>query len=207
MSQNKRIKGHASAARTNVSAGAMLYQIKVTLVDAKPPIWRRLTLSSLTALDRLHEVIQVAMGWEDCHLHQFAQHGVIYSSEELFEADDQIKNEAKYRLADLLKQPNDQLSYVYDFGDDWQHVIVLEKVLPMPRQHPPALITQAEGACPLEEVGGLDGYYYWLDVLAHPDDPEYQTPKHDEMRDWVSSDFDARFFDLKKVNGRLGKVR
>jgi hypothetical protein len=184
---------------------ALLYQVKVTLVDAKPPIWRRLTVSSLTTLDRLHEVIQVAMGWEDCHLHQFEHQAVIYSSEELFEADDQIKNEAKYRLADVLKQPKDQMAYVYDFGENWQHMIVLEKIVPMPRQHPRVVVVQAEGACPLEEIGGLDGYYYWLDVLAHPDDPDYQTARHQEMRGWAAPDFDARFYDLKTVNSRLQK--
>ena len=107
-----------------------IYQLKIGLQGAKPPIWRRLLVPSDIKLDMLHLAIQISMGWTDSHLHQFiTKDRVIYG----IEGDDlefDIKDESKFRLSQLLTAEKDNLIYEYDFGDSWTHKVILEKVLP-----------------------------------------------------------------------------
>ena len=110
-----------------------VYQVKVSLHGAKPPIWRRLRLPASTTLAQLHQVIQVAFGWEDAHLHAFEVGGRRYSRPD-FELWDEAADEGKARLQDLASRPGARLRYTYDFGDSWEHDILVEDILALRRR-------------------------------------------------------------------------
>jgi hypothetical protein len=171
------------------------YQLKVTLRGTRPPIWRRLEVASDLTLERLHDALQGAMGWTDSHLHAFVVDGVEYGPPDP-EWGTSVKDESRVRLARVLRAPKDRLVYQYDFGDDWQHVVALEKVLPFDAErHRAPLVTGGRRACPPEDCGGVYGYYRMLDVLGNEDDPE-----HEEMHEWVGDDFDPDEFDVQATN-------
>ena len=110
-----------------------IYQIKVVLAGSKPPIWRRILVSSNISLVKLHDVLQIVMGWEDYHLHQFKYQGKYYiiPDEEFdIEFERENLNEKKFKLDQLLKTVKDSMVYEYDFGDSWEHKITLEEILP-----------------------------------------------------------------------------
>jgi hypothetical protein len=139
---------------------AKTYQIKVTLMDIRPPIWRRLLVNSNMKLDSFHQVLQDAMGWLNCHLHLFEQGGLLYempsAQDDLFGLDIESESEpeGKYSLADLLQREKDSFLYEYDFGDSWRHKIELEKILPFDKQVPIARCIKGKRACPPEDCGG-----------------------------------------------------
>jgi hypothetical protein len=172
-----------------------LYQLKITLRDIRPPIWRRLEVRSDITLARLHDAIQDAMGWTDSHLHQFEYEGELFGTP----SDDDwrdIQSERRVRLGELLQHPKDHIEYVYDFGDDWRHRVVLEKVLPAPagKKAPAPRCTGGRRACPPEDCGGAPGYRRLLHVLANPRDPE-----RPEMLEWVGGHFDPEAFEAPDV--------
>lgn len=175
------------------------YQIKVTLLDCRPPIWRRLTLSSDTTLEQLHSIIQIAMGWLDVHLHVFkARNGALYGPPD---ADDPmgVKDERNTTLGKVLLKPKHTLLYEYDFGDGWEHEILLEKSLPMVGEVPMPTCTKAVGACPPEDVGGPPGYAHLLEVLRDPSNPEYE-----DMLEWVGDEpLDPDYVELEEINNEL----
>ena len=171
-----------------------IYQLKVSLKGSMPPIWRRLHMVSSDSLDDLHVALQVAMGWADAHLHEFVQGQEHYGAIEEYTHPD-ILDEMDYRLQQVLKKEKDTLHYVYDFGDSWEHEILLEKILPfVPGTNLPVCV-EGSRACPPEDIGGLYGYDMFLETIADPSHPE-----HDEMLEWVGGDFDAEHFDLAEVN-------
>ena len=196
---------HKNSTAKSPSKNNALYQLKVSLVGAKPVIWRRVNVQNKLTLAQLHEVLQVVMGWEDCHLHSFTVQGQTFSDADTCENIEAFRDESKVTLAEVLQQVKDQMSYEYDFGEGWEHLIVLEKILPVTLSQLLAEVLVGEGACPLEDIGGLDGWYYFLDVIAHPDSEEYQDEEHQQMCEWVEEDFNPRFYDVKAVNKVLGK--
>lgn len=107
---------------------AMMYQLKVTLNGIRPPIWRRLLVPSSYSLRDLHDVLQVAMGWTDSHLHQFAARGVLYGKPDAEFGLERV-NEKRVRLDEVLRAEKEAMTYEYDFGDSWEHKVVLEKIL------------------------------------------------------------------------------
>lgn len=181
-----------------------LFQLKITLRGAaKPPVWRRVLVPAATALGELHEVILRAMGWHGGHLHVFsdgmAEYGV--PDRELGHED-----EADVELAELISVPGERLSYTYDFGDDWEHDIKLEKVLaPDPVVAVPVCLA-GKGACPPEDCGGAWGYVNLKEAIANPDHEEHQ-----DLLEWLGlddpSEFDPAEFSLDEVNARLRHVR
>ena len=172
------------------------YQLKVTLRYTRPPIWRRLEVRGDTTLERLHDTLQIAMGWTDSHLHQFVAKGVIYGAPD-HDWGQQIEDEAVVRLDQILRRPKAKLLYEYDFGDSWQHEVVLEKLLPLdPECHAGgALVTGGRRACPPEDCGGVGGYYRLLGILTDPKHPE-----HEDMLTWVGGAYDADHFDVEDAN-------
>jgi len=141
------------------------YQLKVSLREISPMIWRRLLVSSDTTIAYLHAIVQTAMGWEDVHLHRFRIHGkdygIYHTGGLLFDNDpDQV------RLADFKLRAGERFVYEYDFGDCWQHDIRLERILPLdPKQTYPVCIDGA-GDCPPEDCGGPPGYRTLLDECS-----------------------------------------
>lgn len=176
------------------------YQIKIALRGVtKPPVWRRLEVPADLDLGQLHEVIQTAMGWQDCHLHVFSDGGTDYGlpDPELGHAD-----ERTIRLSQLLADVGDRLHYLYDFGDDWEHDITLEKIVPAGADMTGAICTVGSGACPPEGCGGAWGYQELKATLADPNADE-----HESMLEWLGlaspGDFDPRAFSAEEVNRRL----
>lgn len=180
--------------------GGEVYQLKITLRGvSKPPVWRRVTVPAAATLDRLHDVIQQVMGWQDGHLHVFSTPSEEYG---MPGSDLGYADERRATLDEVLGRPGASMRYTYDFGDDWEHDIVLEKILP------PGLGTGApsclagKGACPPEDCGGAWGYASLKEVLADPDHEE-----HGDLLDWLglasAAEFDPRLFRLDEVNARL----
>ena len=133
----------------------ILYQIKVTLRDIDPPIWRRIQVWDDATLGQLHDILQIVMGWEDCHLHEFMIGRRLYSIPD--EDDDfnerTVIDERRQPLRNVLPRVGTAFEYLYDFGDDWQHDLVLEAILlPEPDQQYPRCIA-GERRCPPEDVG------------------------------------------------------
>lgn len=138
-------------------ATVRVYQLKISLRDITPMIWRRLLVTSDTTIAQLHDMLQIAMGWEDVHLHQFRIHGRaygIYRDGGMSFAD----NPHQALLADFKLRKAERFVYEYDMGDFWQHDIWIEQILPRdPRKHYP-LCTDGHGNCPPEDCGGPRGF-------------------------------------------------
>lgn len=182
-------------------AEPQLYQIKVTLKRIRPPIWRRLQVLGNTRLDRLHAILQAAMGWTNSHLHQFVVGGIEYGRPDPTFPNDTVP-EQRATLAMIAPVAGSKFRYDYDFGDGWEHDVVVEQLLPVePGVVAPRCLT-GRRACPPEDCGGPWGYGELLAVLA---DPEHE--EHAAMREWLIGDFDPERFSLDHINARLQSVR
>jgi Plasmid pRiA4b ORF-3-like protein len=179
------------------------YQLKISLDGAKPPIWRRVLVANTINLQDLHQLIQIVMGWNDSHLHHFIQGSgwqtVFYAphQEDDFDSLDS-KDEADYQIRQLLKKEKDKITYEYDFGDSWQHTLLLEKILPFEDSHNTPQCIKGKLACPPDDCGGIWDYANLLEIL---DDPSH--PDHKDMLEWIGGEFDPNYFDMAKVNAWL----
>ena len=177
-----------------------IYQFKITLQDIKPPIWRRIQVPSTYTFWDLHVAIQDAMGWQDYHLHEFQMKDL--SGQKLFvgipsEEDDFIGDFMeprkvlpgwKHKVSKFISITNPTFKYIYDFGDDWYHTIKLEKVLPAEEGVTYPRCIGGKRNSPPEDCGGPPGYENMLEVLADPEDTEYES-----TREWVDSMKDGSF--------------
>ncbi|MFZ1643540.1 MAG: plasmid pRiA4b ORF-3 family protein [Candidatus Contendobacter sp.] len=182
-----------------------IYQLKVTLADSKPPIWRRILIASDVDLGLFHNILQDVMGWTDSHLHQFRVGGVMYSTPDDEFADElgmETRDESKYKLSQVLKKEKASLTYEYDFGDSWEHKIILEKILPHDDSIETPSCIKGKRACPPEDCGGVWGYENLIAIIQDPKHPEYQ-----EMHEWLEEDFDPEHFDLDEINEALKAYR
>jgi hypothetical protein len=183
-----------------------IYQIKVTLQDTEPPIWRRIQVRANMTLDRLHEVIQTVMGWTDSHLHQFIVGQTYFGVPDPDYGDDlEMNDEAKARLSQITREKGFAFAYEYDFGDSWVHELLLEKIAPPEQGVSYPMCLSGERACPPEDVGGTWGYEEFLAAIRDPEHPE-----HEDYLEWIGSEFDPQAFDLEGVNAalrRLGRAR
>lgn len=176
--------------------GKNVYQLKATIVETKPPVWRRVVVAEDITLSGLHDVLQAAFGWWDCHLHEFEIRGVRYGVDD-GEDWQPPKDERRARLRDVLKEVSSFL-YVYDFGDYWRHRVVVEKVFPAePGARYPSC-TGGRRACPPEDCGGSWGYHELLAAIKDPDHEE-----HESMLEWAGGEFDPEAFDVADVQHRL----
>ena len=182
-----------------------IYQIKVTLRDTRPPIWRRLLVPAGLTLDALHDVLQVAMGWDDSHMHEFRigprRFGKPDPNDRLMGLDP-IGNERTTHLYRVLGKVGAKAMYTYDFGDGWEHAIVVEKVLPPEPgvAYPICVGGKLQG--PPEDCGGVPGYYNLLEALRDPNHPE-----HEDMLDWVGGELNPDAFSVDEVNQRLAPLQ
>lgn len=172
-------------------------QLKVVLADVRPPIWRRLQVPSGFTLARLHRVIQLAFGWEDCHLHRFCIRDEEFGPEDP-DFDGGIRSE-RVALRDLGLRARAKFSYEYDFGDGWEHGVTVEKVLVPESPLAAPVCLAGERACPPEDCGGPWGYQELLAAVADPG-----HPAHEDRTEWLGpGPWDAEAFDLDQVNGLL----
>ncbi|MGH3290867.1 MAG: plasmid pRiA4b ORF-3 family protein [Trebonia sp.] len=166
---------------------------------SKPPVWRRILVPVTMSLGELHEVIVRAMGWDGGHLHVFSDGMFQYGA-----PDGELghQDEDDTELDEVLSGPGDKLSYTYDFGDDWEHDIRLEKVLPPDAATAVPACLAGKGACPPEDCGGAWGYASLKEAIADPADEEHQ-----ELLEWLGlddpSDFDPTAFNLDYANARV----
>lgn len=157
-------------------------------------MWRRLLISRVTDLAELHEVLQIAMGWTNSHLHQFvAGRKTIGVPDPDFPAG--TVSEDGVRIDSLLKRAKDWITYEYDFGDGWEHKITLEKILPYQSGEEIPRCTGGRRGCPPEDVGGAWGYKEFLEAYKDKNHPE-----HEEMVEWAGEYFDPEHFDPAEVN-------
>lgn len=180
-------------------APSAIYQIKVTLQDSQPPIWRRIQAPGDISLPRLHGVLQIVMGWTNSHLHEFKAGGRYYGEPDPDFGDElKMVDERQVRLNQIVPNVKARFVYEYDFGDSWEHELVVEKILPPEKevQYPRCL--DGKRACPPDDVGGVWGYQDFLDAIRDPDHPE-----HEDMLEWIGGEFDPEAFDLRGVNGAL----
>lgn len=179
----------------------IILQLKVTLRLVRPPIWRRLEIPADSTLLELHHILQGAMGWTDTHLHQFVQNGVFYGTPDR-EFGLPMVSERKTRIGDLLSTVRSRLIYEYDFGDGWEHDVLLEALLEAQPDARYPRVTAGKRACPPEDVGGAPGYAAFLEALA---DPTHED--HASMLEWIGRPFDAERFDVVSANDRLSRRR
>lgn len=183
---------------TSAPSTGVVYQLKITLLDTKPPIWRRVLIDGAGTLDHLHEVIQAAFGWWGYHLHDFEVGRTRYA---VPDPDDDwgapTKDERRTRL-DAIAKAGSKLTYTYDFGDNWRHSIVVEKVLAADATTSVPALVDGRRAAPPEDCGGTWGYRELLDVLADPTHAE-----RDERREWIGRPFDPDAFDPSEFEDNL----
>jgi Plasmid pRiA4b ORF-3-like protein len=185
------------------AAAPAIYQVKITLSEIAPAIWRRLLVPADTSLARLHDIIQAAFGWLNYHLHQYIVDEQYFGDPNPEFADElpPMTDEREASLRDIVGAK--AIVYEYDFGDSWRHVIEIESVAVVPEAGVkyPVCIGGARSRPP-EDCGGVSGYEELIEVLA---DPEHE--EHSRMKTWVGKKFDPERFDLAAVNRALQKVR
>lgn len=178
-----------------------VYDFKIVLVGSDPPIWRRFQVKNDITLDVLHQIIQIVMGWQDCHIHEFQIEDLAYGPVDAGGLED-VKDERKVRLGKVIKEEGTRFRYVYDFGDDWEHEIALERISDPSRNSRYPICLDGEGACPPEDCGGIWGYYDMLQTIEDPADPEYE-----DVLEWLGDAFDPESFDIRQVNTALKKYQ
>lgn len=190
--------------KTAPKKGNLLFQFKITLLDIKPAIWRRMQVPDCTLAD-LHEYIQAAFGWENYHLHQFEINGERYS-QPAPDGDDfglDFEDETDIFLSKLIPKSGrkSRWIYEYDFGDGWRHEILFEGFPPADPQAKYPLCVEGERACPPEDCGGPGSYPNYLAAITNP-----QHEQHMEMLEWRGP-FDPEAFDAKKATRKMSKAK
>ena len=188
--------------RKPASASRNIHRIKVALRGTKPPVWRRFEVPSDISLKRLHDVLQAGFGWEDRHLFVFETPLGSYG---IPDPDSDHRSAAHKKLSAVADWPGDKLRYEYDFGDGWEHEIVVEAVQPAEPGVAYPRCTAGRRAGPPEDCGGTWGYTELLGIMASPRHREYQA-----RLDWLglssAAEFDPGRFDLAEANTGLAKV-
>jgi Plasmid pRiA4b ORF-3-like protein len=170
--------------------------LKVTLRGIRPPIWRRLEVPSRINLGGLHDAIQAAMGWGDCHLYVFDVDGRSYGDAARV---DDVTDDMRLTVGGIMKSGVRRFIYTYDFGDDWEHEIVIEGKRPAVdgRRYPAC--TAGKRNCPPEDCGGVWGYREFLAALADP-----SRARADEWSELIEQGFDPEQFSVEVVDARIG---
>ncbi len=188
-------------------SGPATYQLQVLLSATDPPIWRRLQVPGDANLDWLHAVLQVAMGWTNSHQHQFICGEYLYTDPTLeldqYAGGPPVLDEGKAVVAEVLPTVGNGLVYEYDFGDSWEHIVTLEKILPaLSPTRLTAVCVGGARACPPEDCGGVGGYEELLNALKNRKHPEHRSKK-----EWLGRPFDSEHFDSATVNKWLRKLK
>jgi hypothetical protein len=192
-------------ATNNSEIAQKIYQLKVTLLGTDPPIWRRVLVPPDMTLAKLHNVLQIAMGWDDEHMHEFRSGQRRFGRPEPaepFMSTPRVESERTVVLSAVLQGAGAKMIYTYDFGDSWEHSILLEKQLVAEPHITYPVCTDGQFACPPEDCGGIPGYYDLLDALADPG-----HLRHEDSCDWIGGDFNPQEFSVDEVNRLLSPAR
>jgi len=178
-----------------------VYQIKVTLKDSRPPIWRRIQVTRDTDLHTFHHILQIVMGWSNAHPHIFIVGGTFYGVPDP-EYGFEVKDEKETSLNQVISDAKNKFTYEYDFGDCWQHEILIEETLPVKTGARYPFCLGGKRASPPEDCGGIWEYADILEAVRDPDHPQYY-----DMLKWVEEGFDPESFDIDEINRELRTVR
>jgi predicted ribosome-associated RNA-binding protein Tma20 len=192
----------ATASKANIAK--QVYQMKVTLLETEPLIWRSFLVPSTVTLHRLHLILQAVMGWSNYHLYCFKIGTEEYSDPNVNDDfnDLNFKSSRRKKLGQVATKIGDFFQYEYDFGDSWQHVLLVEEILEYQPDMRNLVCLAGERACPPEDCGGPDGYADLLEIIADPNHEDYQ-----DMLAWVGRGFDPDVFDIKMANLQLETMR
>lgn len=186
-----------------------VYQFKITLKDINPPVWRRIQVPENYSFWDLHVAIQDSMGWFDCHLHRFEiKHSDTEKEEEMGIPDDEMDFDIETlpgwekKIFKYFTLKNNSAFYIYDFGDDWEHSLGLEKIVPRDKDITYPICIDGKRACPPEDCGGTGGYENFLRIISDPNCEEYE-----EMMEWIGGKFDPEDFDVKEISFDAPKER
>lgn len=180
---------------------AKILQLKITLKDIEPKIWRRFFVSDFWTFDKLHRIIQNVMGWENYHLFEFkfGNKRIVPPDEGYLEEDE--LDPKKIKIEEYVNKEKQKFEYVYDFGDSWEHEIVVEKItedkIEDADQYPKCI--EGERACPPEDCGGSWGYEEMMEIRENKKHPRYK----ELILNWLGEDYDPEKFDLDEVNKKL----
>lgn len=190
----------ASSRKDRANEKAMAITFRVSIEGISPPIWRRIVLRDDATLEDLHLMIQAAMGWENYHLHEFDIRGTRYSppNEEDDVFNDHSEDSTEVRLRDLDLVKGTKFHYTYDFGDDWEHKITVEKIEDADAETEYPVCVSGKRRAPHEDCGGVPGYYDLLEILADPKNPE-----HSYMKKWAGKGYDPERFSVEECNSEI----
>lgn len=199
----------------------MAFQFKIQLSGLKnPKVWREIVVNETITFHNFHKIIQTCMGWDDYHMYQFSPSGYgsfpcmelkTPDSDAEFSPISNLKkgyeltyDSSKAKLSDYFNTKGQKMTYIYDFGDDWNHVISLKKIWPGTTDHP--MLVAGEGKCPPEDCGGVWGFEELIETVNNPQHPEYE-----DMREWLGMEegdvWDVGEFNMVEVNMVLGRMK
>jgi hypothetical protein len=182
--------------------GQQVFQLRIELDEVTPTVWRRLLVPGGIRLAKLHDILQAAMGWTNSHLHAFTIDGERYGvlDDEFLDEDLDLLDERAITVIRAL-DGRDRITYEYDFGDGWDHEVIVEahQTLRYGLKH--AVCLDGANACPPEDCGGAGGYEDLLLALA---DPTHED--HDDLVEWIGGPIDPTAFDLVATNVALQRV-
>lgn len=178
---------------------AKILQLKIKLIGIKPPIWRRFLIEDSVNFHQLHNIIQEVMGWENCHLYEFfvGDMNILEPNEDY---SGPIEDSKRIKLKEVLSEKQ-KFGYMYDFGDSWDHIITVEKILEKDKQQKYPVCIGGERACPPEDCGGNYGYEELLEIRKNKNHPEYE----ERIVEWLGDDFDPEQFDISLISKNLKK--
>lgn len=174
-----------------------VHTLRISLLDVTPKVWRLLRVPSAITLAVLHGVFQVALGWENYHLHEWRVGDLTFGPPDEEDWGDPLGDESSMTLTDVAPLDS-SLIYAYDMGDGWEHLVEVVSIDPYEGTVRPVEVLDGARAVPPEDCGGPSGYEHLLDALADPDDPE-----HDELLAWVGDTLDPERFDRREINFQL----
>ena len=187
--------------QTGSMTAETIARLRINLNDTDPEVWRVVDVPLTINLKMLHDIIQAAMGWQDCHLWGFEVGGRRYGLPDPEWRDDKLAAARNVKLGSLIERGIRELAYTYDMGDNWQHAITVDAVRPGdPDTAYPCFIDGAR-RCPPEDVGGTTGYENFLETIADPDHEE-----HDEFSEWYGDPYDPDNIDELITRRRIAAI-
>jgi len=181
-----------------------VYHLRIEMVGIEPLIWRRIWVPGNTKLPKLHRILQIVMGWDNSHLHQFSAGEYLYGvpdPDHEFDPDNLI-NQKSVTLEMIAPKRGDMFGYEYDFGDGWEHTVKVEKIVPIDDRNFWPMCVAGERAVPPEDVGGIGGYMDFLEAIRSPTHQD-----HNDMWVWHAGPFDPNGFDLNSINKQLMRLK
>lgn len=180
-----------------------VYQLHISIKGSKPNIWRRFLVASDVTLAKLHWIIQCVMGWEDYHLHGFLIDGSNFGIPDPDFDIEPIHNETRVKLGDLGLAVGQKFEYTYDYGDNWEHAIKVEKILPFDPAARYPICVAGKLACPPEDCGGIWSYNDLRRVKSVP--AEELSDWEEELLEWYG-DYDSEYFSVDETNKFIWKI-